>query len=285
MGAWHRKGRRRICRVLCGLAAMMATVRLAPAGELQSPGCLAGSETATVVSVSDTQELTLADGRKVTLPGIDAIRATEAAPKGAQAAQATLDAWLAGRSVRLNVRAAEPDRWGRVPALVFADRPGAPIASGGGESLRVSVGEALIDAGLARARPDPAVASCWQVYQALEARARAGRTGLWADPSFAMTSASDARRLSLQTGAMAIVEGQVMAIRIGRSRTYLAFDARNRAGFTIAVERRVALGLAKGGTDLATWVGRHVRVRGFLDDRFGMQIDLTSLDQVEFIDP
>jgi endonuclease YncB( thermonuclease family) len=52
-------------------------------------------------------------------------------------------------------------------------------AGGGGE---IGVAEAILDAGLARYRPDAAAHPCRDLLLAAEAEARAGKTGLWADP-------------------------------------------------------------------------------------------------------
>jgi hypothetical protein len=54
-------------------------------------------------------------------------------------------------------------------------------AGGGGE---IGVAEAILDAGLARYRPDAAAHPCRDLLLAAEAEARAGKTGLWADPFY-----------------------------------------------------------------------------------------------------
>jgi endonuclease YncB( thermonuclease family) len=61
-------------------------------------------------------------------------------------------------------------------------------AGGGGE---IGVAEAILDAGLARYRPDAAAHPCRDLLLAAEAEARAGKTGLWADPFYEVLAAGD----------------------------------------------------------------------------------------------
>ena len=258
-------------RTVCCAALLLASP--ARAVTLASPGCQFGGTAATVATISASLDLELADGRTVRIPGLDPLD-----PDPGGQARSALSTWLIGRAVSVNVRAAEADRWGRTLALVFAELPGEATAS-------VSVGEAMIDAGYARIRPDPLVAPCWATYRALESSARHAGLGAWQNPLLAVTAASDSAKLNREIGSMAIVEGRISSIRTGRARTYLGFDGQGRSGFAIAVDRRLLLQLTKAGTELKTWVGRTVRVRGFLDDRFGLQIELSSLDQVEFTEP
>lgn len=254
---------------------------MAAAGSLAVPGCLDGGEPATVAEVDPDLGLRLGDGRVVGLPGIDAPRGVDGPVDGA--ARAMLTQWLLGRSVTVRTLAAEPDRWGRTVALVFAGgATGAP--SDEGAVGRVSVVEALLEAGLARARPDPRTATCWPAYLDLERSARTAGLGLWKDPRYAVIAAVDRSRLLASTGTLAIVEGRIVRIVEGRARTYLSFGSNGRADFAISIDRGGAASFRKAGVDFGAWRGRLVRVRGFLDDRFGLQIELTSTDQIEFTD-
>ena len=86
------------------------------AGPLMSPGCLAGGEPHRVAAVNDELELELDDGRHVTLAGL-------ALPRDGSwpgTVEKALSSWLTGRTVLVRDVSAEPDRWNRVPALVFA---------------------------------------------------------------------------------------------------------------------------------------------------------------------
>ena len=277
-GRWDR-----LTRVLCGLLAGLGAVLSCAetqAGPLASPGCLDGGEPARVAAVEPTLDLRLSDGRVVRLPGIDAPRVAEGST--ADASRAVLTRWLTDRPVTVRTLAAEPDRWNRTVALVFA----APVADPAEESGagRVSVVEALIEAGLTRARTDPRTAACWRTYQALEQQARAAGLGLWQDGRYAVIAADDRARLLASTGTMAIVEGRIVRIVEGRARTYLSFGTDGKADFAISLDRAAAARFRADNVDVRAWRGRPLRVRGFLDDRFGLQIELTSIDQIEFTD-
>lgn len=268
------------CAGICAVVALTPTGGAALAGTLPSPGCLAGGEPARIVSVSNELTFGLADGRTILLPGLDPVRAEDA--DGAGAARQAVVRWLEGQTVDVRPLSPEPDRWGRVPALLFAAAPNPDGPAG--TATKVSVAEAVIDAGLARARPDVRIAPCWPVFLGLERGARAAGLGLWREPRYAVIGAEDRARLLAATGRMAIVEGNVVRVSEGRARTYLAFGA-NRADFTLTVAKPILARLRAAGVDPAGWQGRHLRVRGLLDDRFGLQIEMTSADQIEFTGP
>lgn len=269
---------RQVCRrwlpaAVAALTAIGSANAPAVAGALSVPGCLDGGDPSQVTAVGSELDPVLADGRHILLPGIDP------APSGDRVA--AISRWLAGRSVLVRSLSAEPDRWNCTPALIFAAGPELPSGDIG-PGQRISVIEALLDAGLARARPDARVSACWPTLLALERHAREAGIGLWKQPRFAVIPADDRGRLVAETGRMAIVEGRIAGVTERRTRTYLNFGATGRGGFTVSVERRVAAKLKAAGTDVASWRGRQVRVRGFLDDRFGLQIELTTTDQIEF---
>ena len=249
------------------------------AGALSSPGCLDSGDAAQVASIGPGFDIVLADGRDVLLPGIDPAR-EDRDPAVAAEARASLTRWLAGRAVAVHPLGTAPDRWGRTVALVFAAGEETPAPAVSAAQGRVSVAEAMIEAGFARARPDPRIASCWTTFLAIESSARSARAGVWAQPSDAVIPAEARDRLRASLGSMAIVEGRIVRVGQGRTRLYLSFG--DGSAFAIAVERRVAERLKAAGFDPAAWTGRRLRVRGYLDDRFGMQVELTSMDQIEF---
>ena len=229
---------------------------------------------AAVASITDDLDVTLADGRVLRLAGIVPPRATPAAPDGPARARTALAAWVADGSgpagaVVLRALAPAPDRWGRVPALLFR----APT----------SAAETLLRAGLARARPEPGVHPCFPAFLRAEAAARAGRLGLWGDPHYAVLAAGDAEGLADQAGDMALAEG-VLHLHEGRGALYLALG-RDRWGFAAVVSRRDAQRFARAGVDLHDYDGTPVRLRGDLDARFGPRMRLTEPDAVESLEP
>lgn len=285
-GQTIRASSRRVRSIVAGVGALalpLVCSGQAVAGALSSPGCLDGGDAAQVASIGPGLDVVLADGRDVMLPGIDPAREDRDAVLAADA-RSSLTQWLAGRAVAVHPLATAPDRWGRTAALVFATGKDTGAAASAGPG-RVSIAEAMIEAGFARARPDPRIASCWTTFLAAESSARAAGAGLWAQPSYAVIPAGARDRLRASLGGMAIVEGRVARVGEGRTRIYLSLGNGGRSAFAIAVERRVAERLKATGVDPAAWTGRHLRVRGYLDDRFGMQVELTSMDQIEFTEP
>jgi endonuclease YncB( thermonuclease family) len=266
--------------ILC--LAVLTGVGTAAAGPLSSPGCMHGGEAAEVASATPDFGLKLADGRDILLAGIDPWRPAD--DPAVLKARRTLASWLDGRPVLVKPLSAQPDRWGRLPALAFAATPRSPN-EGTVEEASVSVGEALIAAGLARARPDARVGSCWPTFLAQERDARRARLGLWAEARYSVIAANDRARLLASTGSMAIVKGQIVRVVESRARTYLAFGNHGRDDFALSVPGPLLAKWRASGTDPVTWKDRDVEARGFLDDRFGLQIELSSVDQIEFTAP
>ena len=263
----------------CAVLLAMGLVMPAKAGSLTSPGCMAGGAMATVRAVDEELHVRLDDGRVVQMPGLDPDRANRQGSETTEA-QAALERWLVGAEVRVALVAATPDRWGRIPALVFA----AGLSGMASPQAEVSVSEAILEAGLARARPDPSIDLCWARYLTLEREARQTRSGVWANPFDAILDPKDRQALEAHLGRLVLVEGQARELHEGRSRLYVRL-ADQPGNLAITIERRAALRLAKQGADPKSWAGRRLRVRGFLDDRWGMQIDVTSAQQIELLGP
>ena len=274
----YRMGRS-VAGVAWRLIALLSASWGAGAGAARADdACQAIGQTAEVAAVLDDLELALDDGRVVRLAGLDPARATPDRPALAADARSAFQLLLGGRRVRVRPLAASPDRWDRVPALVGVE------AATTDPQPTSTLNEALIEAGWARARPETLPSPCLMTFMTAEAQARARGFGLWADPYYAIIPASDANGLARRTGAMAIVEG-VVNVRHERYRTIVSFGPRIGRDLTAAVARQNEKKLAKAGLDLQKLVGREVRIRGFLDDRFGPRIDLVDPGQVEVVGP
>ena len=273
---------------------------------------------ADVAAVTDDLDLKLVDGRLIRLAGFDPPRATAASPDPPAQARRGLEGWLveqahepgsANHIVLLHALAAVPDRWNRIPALVFAprrnDRVMAPDIAGAAEPAptssatsappsgaspirsappdRRSATETLLAKGLGRAKPERLVHECFPAFLRAEQAARAENLGLWADPHLAVLDADDTDGLAAQAGGMVLVQG-VLRIHESRGTLYLTLG-HDRWGFTAVLSRRSAERFAKTGLDLADYSGTPVRLRGELDTRFGPRMDLTDPDQVESLEP
>ena len=244
-----------------------------------------GGEPVQVAAVGADFGVTLVDGRILRLAGIDPVRPTSARPDVEQA-RATLASWIAGQTVILRSLSASPDRWGRLPALLFAEAVPAAVqarlSAAGQDPPVLSVGLAMVEAGLARAHPEPEAHDCWPALTHAETKARAAGLGLWGDPYYAVRDAADIASLETATGSMAVVQGRVSRIGQGRSRLFIGFGKRG-SDFELHLSKRDLFILAELGLDQAKLSGVAVRARGYLDDRFGPSIDVTEADQVEVL--
>jgi len=258
-----------------------AVVALAPAGGLRAADGLCpgdGGTSARVVSVDERLELTLENGIRLKIAGVDPPRPTPGDPDLDFRARDRLAQWLVGQEIRFRPLEPGPDRWGRVIALVFAVAPESPNGPG---PTHVPVGEALIDAGLARYEPSAAARPCRSALLAAEAGARASGLGLWADPYYAIIAAADRLSFAEKAGSSVIVEGRIAGIASRRPRITLYFGPRRGGDFSVTILPRNSKTYEAAYASLAGLTGQTVRVRGLLDTRFGPQIEISDPDEVE----
>jgi endonuclease YncB( thermonuclease family) len=231
---------------------------------------------ARIAAVDERLELTLEDGRRLKIVGVDPPRPTPDDPELDVKSAERLAAWLNGKDIAFRVFSAAPDRWGRLPAEVFAPAD----ASGSG---MLPVARAVIEAGLARFEPSAAARPCRSFLLAAEAAARAAALGLWADPYYAIIAAGDRASFPEKAGTSVIVEGRVANVEQKGFRTTLFFGDRRGWDFSVTILQRNIKIFGAAGLDAANFKGQSIRVRGLLDMRFGPQIEVSSPDQIETI--
>ena len=277
---------RQICiRAKAGLGLVIifswALVALAPAGGLRAADGLCpgeGGTTGRVVAVDERLGLTLENGIRLKIAGVDPPRPTPGAPDLDFRGRERLAQWLIGQEILFRPLEPGPDRWGRIVAFVFAV---APEATNGPGPAHLPVGEALIDAGLARFEPSAAARPCQSALLASEAGARASGLGLWADPYYAIIAAADRLSFAEKAGSSVIVEGRISGIASRRPRITLYFGPRPRWDFSVTILPRNSKTFEAAYSSLAGLTGQTVRVRGLLDTRFGPQIEISDPDEVE----
>ncbi|MGH6840113.1 MAG: thermonuclease family protein [Methylocella sp.] len=256
-------------------------VALAPASSLRAADDICPGEGGTngqVVAVDERLELTLETGIKLKIAGVDPPRPTPGDPDLDVRTRDTLARWLVGQAIIFRPLEPGPDRWGRVSAFVFAVAPESPNRPG---PARLSVGEALIDAGLARYEPSAATRPCRSALLAAEAGARASGLGLWADPYYAIIAAGDRLSFAEKAGSSVIVEGRITGIASRRPRITLYFGPRQGWDFSVTILPRNRKTFETAYSSLSAVIGQTVRVRGLLDTRFGPQIEISDPDEVE----
>ncbi len=253
----------------------------APAGGLRAADGLCPAEGGTsgrVVAVDERLELTLENGIQLKIAGVDPPRPTPGDPDLDFRARDQLAHWLVGQEILFRPFEPGPDRWGRVIAFVFA---AAPESTNGPGPAHLPVGEALIDAGLARYEPSAAARPCRSALLAAEAGARASGLGLWADPYYGIIAAADRSSFAEKAGSSVIVEGRITGIASRRPRITLYFGRRQGGDFSVTILPRNSKTFEAAYTNLASLAGQTVRVRGLLDTRFGPQIEISDPDELE----
>jgi hypothetical protein len=245
----------RSLRLSAARCLVLGAVLASASGGASVAACGVASGSAKVEAVTERAEIRLDDGRLVRLAGLDA----------AAAARARLtDGWT-GRTVAVALLAARPDRWGRWLAdLALPDGSDASTE--------------LLNAGLARVRPEFETRGCEAERLAAEATARAAGSGVWNDPD-SILDAADLDVLRADDGRFVLIEGVVRRVGVGRSRVYL--DLGRRGGFSVVVARKGEPGFERRGIVLNTLAGQEIRVRGVLEDRFGLRIELVDPLMIE----
>jgi endonuclease YncB( thermonuclease family) len=231
-----------------------------------------------IAAVDERLELILAGGGRIRIAGIDPPRPTPENPGLDTGASGWLAAWLLGKEIAYRPLGEAPDRWGRIVAFVFAapQHADAPAAA-----ARVSAGEALAAAGLARYAPEAAARPCRSSLLAAEARARAARLGLWADPYYGVIAANGGEPFAERAGTAVIAEGRVAGIGGQRPGVKLYFGPRKGRDLSVTVVPRNSAAYRAVFAKLSALQGRRIRVRGLLDMRFGPEIEIQGLDALE----
>ena len=238
-----------------------------------------GDAPSTIASVEPRLEIKLSDGRLLRLIGLDPALQTPDDPDGAETSRAKLATLVVGRAVTVRPIQAMPDRWGRLPAQIFlADAP-----DGGG------IAAAAIRDGLGRYLAEPAAHGCHDALVAAETKARDGKLGLWADPYYAVLSVDDRAGFNERSGTIILAEGRLTAVMPGPYRTKLRFAARDQAtrgGRTLdaVILPRPMKTFEAQRVDFKALIGRTLRLRGLLDQRFGPQVELNGPDDLDVVD-
>jgi hypothetical protein len=251
-------------------AAVFAAGLLSAAAASAAPGalaCLGEVARAEVAAVPDWRTAMLADGRQLRLAGIESFALLIGDEAAADAAlKGRIETALAGKTSDIRIVASAPDRYGRLPALIASDdgtlvqevvtREGLALAFGTGERL-----------------------PCFESLLLAESEARQRRRGFWA--AYRIPGAWP-EALAPRVGRFAIFEGTVDSVGSRRQRTYLNFGGRWSTDVTVAIDRRHRERFG-GEAELAGWSGRKLRVRGFLEERGGPLVNVTSPMQIEVL--
>ncbi len=261
-----------------GVAALLLLVATVPI-HAEEGACPTVGEVPIAVALVDARlELRLEDGRRLRLAGLDPAGSTPRDPDGGETARTALATLLKGRGLRARLLSDKPDRWGRLPAMVFATDE----AQSGGVAV-----EALAR-GLGRYSPEAGAHPCRDAFLRAEATARAGGLGLWHDPYYGVLAADDREGFAERAATIVVAEGRLRRVDGGPYRTKLRFAAPGeiRQDLLVAIVLpKVVKRFGEAGVRFEALIGRTVRVRGLLDLRFGPQIEIAGPDALEVVDP
>jgi endonuclease YncB( thermonuclease family) len=218
-----------------------------------------------VSAIIDARSFRMDDGREVRLAGIETV-ATGARADDASA----LSALIAGHNVTLRGETDAPDRYGRQPALVFAESADTSV-----QGLLLARGDALVSGTVA----DKA---CAAELIAAESAARQARRGIWADPAV-IKNAESAGDILTRIGQFTVVEGKVLSVRQAGATTYINFGRRWTRDFAVTISRRVIPAFEAAGIALKSLENKRIRVRGFIEARGGPRIEALRVGQIELV--
>lgn len=272
-------------RVLClalpafvGLVSRPATADSEPAAHVCA-GLLPGPAR-TVVRVIDGETVGLDDGSAVRLIGALAPHALDVGavpgtwPWEVKTREG-LGALAIGKSVELWFDGERLDRYGRLQAQVYLIE---------GDQRRWLQGHLLVQ-GFARTYTLAGNRACTNELLAAEHAARAMHRGLWADAAYQVRQADRPAELLAYRTTFQIVEGRIARVAFVRGVIHLNFDRNWRQAFSVSLQSadRGLLGASAG--DAKALEGRHVRVRGWIDQhRAAPVIDLSAAGSIEVLD-
>jgi len=231
-------------------------VQIAPA-LAEEPCRLVTVGTATVRAAT-SDGLALEDGRTVRLAGIEPGAMPELA---------------GGSAITLKRLGAGTDRYGRLHAHVFIDDKGAE------RWLQAD----LVARGLARVSSRVGDPACAKALLTHENSARAARLGLWAEPVYVIGKAEDPEEVLRGRGRFSLVEGKVVSVRESGGTIYVNFGRRWSEDFTVTIAKRNERAFVAAGLVPKSLSGRHVRIRGWIEERGGPWVEAARPEQIEVL--
>lgn len=234
--------------------------------------CWSGKvQTAKLQSFVDAGTFLLNDGRELVLAGLE----RPVGPAAMAGWRATSLGVLSQPVTLYSEGDHAEDRYGRLQAHVV---------TAGHEMLQ----SRLVEAGWARVHPTRDMQMCITALLDAEARARAARLGIWAEPAYQLRDAADTETLLALDGTYQIVAGRIFDVVRKKGRLYLNFGRDWKTDFTVTVagsDVRLFDSPMFAGDQSGTAgvIGRQVRVRGFLTRYNGPSMDVATPGQIEIL--
>ena len=254
-----------------------AALALPDAGPQDVCAALTGERHA-IVAITNEATLLLDDGSDVRLAGLLfpgpplAVKVAPGAWPPQQAARTALTNLGALATLQIAVTGTGRDRHGRPFAQAYADR--------GNEKLwvqreLVEQGHALVSSRSGGSAP------CLRTLLGAEAEARHNKRGLWASAPYQVHNASEPNTLWRLRSNFALVEGKVLNIAARSGRLFLNFGDDWRTDFTAVVPKNLLTAAPGEAEKLQSLKGHTIRVRGWIERRYGPSIEIFSLSDLE----
>jgi endonuclease YncB( thermonuclease family) len=246
-----------------------------PAGRCQFEPVAEG----VVASVPDGRTIALVDGREIRL---DAIEIPLLPPPGqdqsvpaGHAARSALATLLTGKKVELRQRVPGlTDRYGRLVAFVHA--AGAPPGW--------TASHEMLAVGYARVAGRVGDRACAADLLHYERTARDAKLGLWGEAYYSIIRADSGAELLDGRGLFTLAEGKVLSVRESGGTIYVNFGRRGSQALTVTILKRHERIFVGAGVAPNRLENRHVRVRGWVEERNGPRIEATGPEQIEFLE-
>jgi len=213
---------------------------------------MASARAETVSDVLSGNTVQLSDGRIVRLYGITTKPDESAAVR-------FLQEWVRDKDLKLQSAPQSPDRNNNIVAQLLDDKG-------------ASAQKALIDAGLARVFTLPGNADIAPELLTAEAASRKAKRGLWHDEYKIL----DADTVKDAMNSFAIVDAIVVNVATAKGVMYVNFGADWKTDFTLSLAPVLAKQM-----NVDDWVGKEIRVRGWVYEKNGPMIAVTHAEQVE----
>lgn len=221
-----------------------------------------------IVEATDGVTLRLSDGRTARLASVIAPMPIDGDAQAVVRAREALGALVNGKEALVFLSSEATDRYGRLFAQAVSIEG------------KLWLEAEMLSRGIARVFLAPN-AECAMALLALEARARASRSGLWSGETFGLFDAASTDRLLANEGRFVIVEGTIRRVGEARGRIYLDFGRRFTEDFTVIVPDKVRKSLAAQGSDPKNWRGKRIRVRGILFSWGGPAMEINVAQAIE----
>lgn len=227
---------------------------------------------ARVIKVVDGDTVVLEDGQDVRLIGMQAPKLPLGRPGYptwplAEEAKAELEALALGRTVGLAFGGERVDRHGRLLAQLYRD-----------DGLWLQ--GHMVEKGWARVYSFVDNRACVEELLALEKTARKAGLNIWSHPYYAIRGPLD---LADTLDSYQLVEGQVLEVALVRGRAFMNFGRDWKTDFTISLRPETVELFEAEGVDLRAFEGKRVRVRGWVEEYNGPEIEVTHPEQIEIL--